>query len=268
MNELDEKGRPAWLSALPEPLRAQHKEMVEAIQANGLGKHLSAIEALLRPGIDLLVTRANPADVKGVVSRIGGEPDLPPGQPWPMWKTAPLTFVGQVVITDEVKALDLEGLLPSEGVLSFFAHLASPEYGEYCAVLYFPITKDLVRTAPPGPMFVLKRMGLIQPRGRLTIPPGRAPIISTLDLNIDESDAYHDAVWLALKPSAPYHSLLGWPSAATYHDEQGRCFVAQFDSDDTIDLEMGDVETLRIYIDGDVVNASTVQTAASTFSEA
>jgi Domain of unknown function (DUF1963) len=267
MREVDEKGRPVWLGALPESLRAQHKEIVEILEKNALGKYLDQIESLLRVSIELVVEKTDPARIQGVVSRMGGEPDLPSGQTWPEWNSMPLTFMAQIVITDEIKALDVDNLLPQEGLLSFFAHLGTPKHGQGCAVLYFPSVVNLVRTAAPGPRLSLQHVGLIAPRGRLTLPSGNAPFIEEFALNSDENDAYHDSVFLELVPPAPNHRLLGWPTAATYHDEQGRLFVAQFDSDDSLELEMGDVETLRMYVDGDEVNVSTLKTAVSTMDE-
>lgn len=274
MREVDEKGRPVWLGSLPEILHEQHQEIVEVLEKNGLGKHLNKIETLLRVSIELVVERTESANIQGIVSRMGGEPDLPPGQTWPTWNSIPLTFMGQVVITDEIKALDVDNLLPKEGMLSFFAQLDSPEYGEQCVILHFPTISGLMRMSPPeakmvmrGATLVLRQTALISVRGRLTLPSGNAPFIDQFDLNRDEKDAYHDSVFLALVPPSPRHRLLGWPTAATYLDERDKLFIAQFDSDDELELEMGDVETLRMYIDGDVVNASTLATAVSTMDE-
>jgi len=274
MREVDEKGRPVWLGSLPESLQSQHEEIVEVLKKNGLDKHLDKIETLLRVSIELVVTRTDPANVQGIVSRMGGEPDLPPGQTWPTWNSIPLTFMGQVVITDEIKALDVDNLLPKEGLLSFFAQLDSPEYGQHSVVLHTPTTAGLVRTNPPeaqmvlrGATLLLRQTGVISVRGRLALPSGNAPFVDQFNLTSDEKDAYHDSVFLALVPPSPRHRLLGWPTAATYLDERGQLFLAQFDSDDELELEMGDVETLRMYIDGDVVNASTLATAVSTMDE-
>lgn len=274
MRELDDKGRPVWLGSLPESLKSQYEEIVALIEKNGLGKYLDKIETLLRVSIELVVKRTDAANINGIVSRMGGEPDLPPGQTWPTWNDTPLTFMAQIVINDEIKALDVDNLLPKEGLLSFFAQLDSPEYGERSVVLHFPTTSGLVRTTPPeakmvlrGATLILRQAGLISVRGRLALPSGNAPFVDQFGLNSDEKDAYHDHVFLGHLPPSPNHGLLGWPTAATYLDERDKLFVAQFDSDDEVELEMGDVETLRVYIDGDSLNASTLASAVSTMDQ-
>jgi Domain of unknown function (DUF1963) len=274
MREVDEKGKPVWLGSLPDSLRAQHEEIVEKLEKNGLGNYLDQIETLLRVSIELVLQTTDSPDVQGVVSRMGGEPDLPSKQTWPTWNDTPLAFLGQVIINDEIKALDLDNLLPKEGLLSFFAQIDAPEIGRHCAILHSPMTSELVRTPPPveqtaerRPRLVLKHTALISVRGRLALPSGNAPFVDQFILDSDENDDYHDLVFLELVPPSPRHRLLGWPTAATYLDERGQLFVAQFDSDDALELEMGDVEALRMYIDGDAVNVSTLATAVSTMDE-
>ncbi len=51
-------------------------------------------------------------------------------------------------------------------------------------------------------------------------------------------------------PEEPAHLLLGWGSSGTEHSLEGRAFLAQFASDDRIDFEEGDSETLRYYFKG------------------
>lgn len=274
MREVDEKGKPVWLGSLPESLRAQHEEIVDCLEKNKLGKYRDQIETLLRVSIELVLEASDSATVPGVVSRMGGEPDLPPGQTWPTWNDAPLAFLGQVVINDEIKALDVDNRLPNDGLLSFFAQIDAPEIGRHCAILHFPTTSELVRTPPPDeqaverrPRLVLKHTALISVHGRLCLPSGNAPFVDQLGLEDDEIDDYHDLVFLELVPPSPNHRLLGWPTAATYLDERDQLFVAQFDSDDALDLEMGDVEAVRMYINGDAMNASTLATAVSTLDE-
>lgn len=261
--------KPSWFKALSKPLLAQHAKLLKTAKAKGLAHRFDEIEALMRPGMDLSLKKAKPADLKGIVSRIGGEPDLPSGTTWPAWNGAPLTFVAQIVITPDVKELDLEGLLPKEGVLSFFAQLdpGRAEYGEQCAVFYFPTTKGLVRAAPPSPDRVLKSAGLFTPKARLTVAPSEAPLVEALGLTRDEQGAYHDDLFLGPIPEGRHHMLLGWANATTHHDLKGRRFLAQFDSDHRLDFQMGDYDTLRFYIDGDVIDASTLKTATCTLSE-
>jgi Domain of unknown function (DUF1963) len=262
--------KPAWFGALPKPQAVQHGKLQKTATAKGLAHRFPEIEALMRPGIDLALKKAKPADLKGVVSRLGGEPDLPTKQPWPEANGVPLTFVGQIVITPEIKELDLEGILPKEGVLSFFAQLDSdaPEYGETGAILLFPSASGLVRTAPPAPQRVHAQAGVFTPKGRLAVAVSEHPDVEALGLNRNEQRAYHDNLFLGPIPEGRHHMLIGWADATTHHDYKKKRFVAQFDSDHRIDFEMGDYETLRFYVDGDKIDAKTVKTAVCTLSEA
>lgn len=261
--------KPSWFKALPKGLLAQDARLLKTAKGKGLAHRFDEIQAMMRPGMDLALKKAKPADLKGIVSRIGGEPDLPSASDWPGSSGAPLTFVAQIVIGPEVKEHDLEGLLPKEGVLSFFAQLDpdSAEYGDRCAVLFFPTTKGLVRVAAPSPASIIKNAGLFTPKPRLTVAPSDVPGVEALGLTRAEQGAYHDDLFLGPIPEGRHHMLLGWPNATTLHDLKGKRFLAQFDSDHRLDFQMGDYDTLRFYIDGDAIDATTLKTAVCTLSE-
>lgn len=76
-------------------------------------------------------------------SKFGGRPDVPEGFEWAVYNDMPLSFIAQFDLS-EVSAYDKDGILPKEGVLSFFYELESMEWGfdpktEGCArVYYFP----------------------------------------------------------------------------------------------------------------------------------
>src|SRR5581483_6742441 len=104
--------------------------------------------ALAKPSIRLHTTRVK--KWKGVISRMGGSPDLPKRMKWPALGKIPLAFWLQ--LRCEVLApYDLEGLLPKKGLLSFFlqAWHAHDNYGDAGAVFHFADTKGLVPIAPP-----------------------------------------------------------------------------------------------------------------------
>src|SRR5262249_20754140 len=147
-------------------------------------------------------------------------------------------------------------------LLSFFAQLEPDraDYGDRAFVAFFPASTKLARTAPPaGAASTKDKIGLLTPKLRLTVPPSEGPLIEALQLNSDESSAYHDEVFLGPIPEGRHHMLLGWPTAATHHGIQGKRFLAQFDSDHRIDFQMGDYNTLRYYIDGDAVDTATLK---------
>ena len=110
-------------------------------------------------------------------SKFGGIPDCPPDFVWPYyegkisvtereedapvsvtdagWIRAPLAFLAQFDCR-EASAFDAEGLLPREGVLSFFYELNTQRWGldpadEGCARVYwFPPDTELIPTEPPA----------------------------------------------------------------------------------------------------------------------
>jgi hypothetical protein len=262
--------KPAWLGALPKVMAAQHGKLMKTAASKGLTHRFLEIEALMRPGIDLALKKAKPADLEsGVISRIGGEPDLPAKEAWPTSNGVVLTFVAQIVITPDIKELDLEAILPEGGVLSFFAQLDpnAPEHGEAGAILFFPSAKGLVRTAAPAANRVHPTAGVLTPKGRVTVAPSECPSVEGLGLNRDEQRAYHDDLFIGPIPEGRHHMLAGWGNATTRHDLKKKRFVAQFDSDHRIAFEMGDYDTLRFYVDGERIDSKTVKTGACTLSE-
>lgn len=83
---------------------------------------------------------------KGSLTRFGGAPDLPEGFEWPRYgygdeTPLPLAFLAQFDCSGLAKH-DKDGLLPHEGVLSFFYEYRSQRWGydpkdEGCARVYW-----------------------------------------------------------------------------------------------------------------------------------
>ncbi|MDE7299074.1 MAG: DUF1963 domain-containing protein [Lachnospiraceae bacterium] len=103
-------------------------------------------------------------DSGSVVGRFGGAPDVPPDFVWPVFRTTafddpevkprPLSFLAQFDCA-ALALMDTEGLLPAEGVLSFFYELGSEAWGfnpedAGCArVFWFPDRSALAPAAFP-----------------------------------------------------------------------------------------------------------------------
>lgn len=238
---------PPWLAKAD---KKQLAKLRKAIDAAKLSHRRADIESLLRPAIRLTLKRVKPAAIKGVVTRFGGDPDLPAKFAWPTNGGTPLAFMAQYRL-DELAKLDLEGKLPRRGLLSVFAHLADgDDYGVHARVFHFPDPKALVRTTPPHGADADDRpskVALATPSVQLTLPPPDHSAARALRLG-DDRERYHDEVWLVTRAwrddsSGPgAHQLLGWP------DAKGWELVAQIDSDDRFGFELGDVEMLRIHI--------------------
>lgn len=227
--------RPAWLDH--PALAGARKKLAAAVKSAGLGERLDVIEAATKPTIALSLKKA--AKAPPGVSRLGGAPEV----------AAPkkLHFVAQIALA-EVHPLDLEGVLPDRGLVSFFAQLDAErdDYAEVGQVIHSPAGGAPVAAAKPG----RGGMGLLTPKLILTLPYYEDPAFDRLKLSDEERESYHDEVYLAVMPEEPAHLLLGYGSSGTGHSLEGRPFLAQFASDERIDFEEGDSQTLRYYFKG------------------
>jgi Domain of unknown function (DUF1963) len=239
--------RPSFLAKLSPDLKKHLAKIRTKIKSAGLAHRSDDIEALLRPTICFDLKAVKPAAIKGVVTRFGGDPDLPEGFVWPKSGKVPLAFVAQYRM-EELTKLDLEQKLPKKGLLSLFAQLALGDgYAEVASAFFFEDVKKLTRRAPPhGPDADdrPKKPFLAAPKNRLTLPPPDEDIVDKLKLTSDERSRFHDDVWLATRLDKHAHQLVGWANAGCNDGE----LLAQLDSDDRLGVEIGDVETLRMYI--------------------
>jgi uncharacterized protein YwqG len=112
----------------------------ELLVKHGLADKADALMALVRPSVRIFTQPADDSTIPVGVSKIGGNPDLPPDFEWPMWehepsdsykailaqynqplpdKIRPLGFLAQFNLA-EVAPYDVEHLLPASGMLYFF----------------------------------------------------------------------------------------------------------------------------------------------------
>jgi uncharacterized protein YwqG len=87
------------------------------LEAAGLGRFADSLVEMARPGVRLVPDSG--MQVHDRSSRLGGSPDLPSSIAWPRKDNAPLSFIAQVNLAD-VAPYEAEGLLPRDGLLSFF----------------------------------------------------------------------------------------------------------------------------------------------------
>lgn len=192
-----------------------------------------ALSELARNGIRLSVGQGE-GDALG---RFGGAPDVPVGFAWPRYETAvydddtvkprPLSFMAQFDCA-ALAPLDTEGLLPHEGVLSFFYEMDSQPWGfdtkdAGCARAYwFPDKAALTAAEFPADLGEWFRFPALPIYGRReTEYPSYEEFPMTF-LKSGPWTAEGRAVWdvfdearTALRggqeDEAPYHRLLGWP---------------------------------------------------------
>lgn len=231
-----------WRQTWPmKPETPQHealrKALLQAIDALGLGAHRDTLLGLLKPAIGLQTRAVTDADLAVGATRVGGEPDLPPAL--------------QVSLA-QVAALDLEGLLPSDGLLSVF----SDPWARDVRVLHH--TQGLVLERRPTPS--LSRRPAFRACGvdllpELHFPPPHSELVT---LSSDAFDVYWDEVWLpwreTLRPgpagACGIHQLLGY-AVAERDEAQGLNdeVLIGFDSDDRAAMEWGDVHCVWAIID-------------------
>lgn len=233
---------PQWLEH--RALGTRRKRLASLVKKAGLSHRLGELEAVSKPGISFSLKKVSSAP-RGA-SRIGGAAEVA--------APAGLHFIAQVSLA-EVHPLDLEGVLPAKGLLSFFAQLDETrvDYAEVAKVVLS--TKPVSMTGTPSR---IARIGLLTPRLSLTLPSLEDPAIEKLELTEEEREAFHDEVYLELMPDEPAHLLLGYGSAGTEHSLEGRTFLAQFASDDRVGFNEGDDQTLRFFFKGKKPGLSSV----------
>jgi hypothetical protein len=229
----------------------QRRDLLARIDAVGLSARRDELAALLKPAIALHTRAATPADLAVGASRVGGEPDLPPGQAWPAGTEGPLHFVLQVRLED-VAVFDLEERLPATGLLSVFCDV----WGREVVILHLDGV-DLERRAwvprEHGPFVACG----VDVTGEIQPPPPASAFVGgdepLVDLSSEEHDLWWDDVWLewreAWRPgpagACGIHQLLGYAAAERFEEqERHEQVIVGFDSDDRAAMQWGDVHTV------------------------
>lgn len=95
-------------------------DIEKVLKAFNLDKYLKVVTPLIRPYINLNLTPVEETNFNSGQSKVGGLPDLLKDQEWPKNVTGkPLSFIAQLNFK-EISDFDITGLLPKEGLLSFF----------------------------------------------------------------------------------------------------------------------------------------------------
>jgi uncharacterized protein YwqG len=192
----------------PDELRARLSEA-------GLEPYADALVGLARPSIRLNPTSPPTDDGPGTTA-LGGEPDLPETTDWPRFRDVPLSFVAQVNLAD-VTSLDMGGLLPTSGLLSFFYESSQSVWGfdpadrGGWAVLFTPAGVPIAHRAAPSGIPNDARYGRrgLRVDAETTYAPWEFAEVASLGLSRDELFAYAQA--LGDGEDLPVHRLLGDP---------------------------------------------------------
>ncbi len=220
---------------VPPVMQEGEKAISLGLKAAGLERIAPDVLRLARRSIRIANRAFLPEDEPGT-SRLGGQPDLPEGAAWPLWKGAPMAFVGQVRLRD-VAALAVEPGLPADGLISFFYDSKQEAFGADPAdrggwqVLYhrgdarllhrqeFPVAlSEASRFKPLSASFYTE----------LTLPSAPRQVDSGLYWSDDETGRYE--AWLVerLSPeerAAPKHRMFGYPDQIQ-DDMQAECALA------------------------------------------
>jgi uncharacterized protein YwqG len=196
-------------------LRKARDEMRKIAQKAGLGSKADGLAALIEPAV-LLVPSQEPASLIGA-TKIGGQPDLPAGFAWPLFKEKPLSFVAQIALGDLV-GLPGTATLPVNGLLSFFFDSTQQAWGfdpaerDGFRVCYFPSATPLrAVTLPAGlPDDARFRALSLRPKPEVSWPAWESADVDTL-LDEDELGAYLHALPEVDEPPRQ-HQLLGHPA--------------------------------------------------------
>jgi uncharacterized protein YwqG len=150
------------------------------------------------------------ADVAVGRSKVGGDPDLPPGTPWPSCEGRAMTFLAQLDLADV--ASRIESPLPTSGLVSFFFDRSTMSEDNGLVVF----TRGLVERRPaPGERF---EECAIDFNPTVSVPSVRrgsphADALGLRELGEDERDALEEWAsnlnhWFGAEEG---HQLLGYP---------------------------------------------------------
>ncbi len=210
-----------------EAATAAREELRQRLRQSGLGRVEDVLMERARYAIRLTLTPTTEDAVPVGASKMGGQPDLPTHVPWPEVSGRPMAFIAQINL-QEAAPYDIEGILPSDGLLSFFvddpddvyddeAFEDDPSDAPTCRVLYLDEDDCATLTRQRWPSALLENYlytsAAIGMRVVGTLPDSKLPSIRTL-LTEQERQSYWDVRVGTIRESAgDWHWLLGYASA-------------------------------------------------------
>lgn len=211
------------------------EDLGRALAAANLAELLSHLDALARPAIRLGLQPADSSGGAVGAARIGGQPDLPEGTPWPAKQGTPMAFVGQIRL-EEAAPSDTAHLLPSAGLLSFFYDAAQETYGGDPAdrdgfrVLFFPGNSASLQRQPfpqALPADARYRPCTVTFSTDLTIAQSPPLEIAGLTWSPDKQKQYEAATagLTGRAQSGPRSQMLGFPNTLQ-DDMRAECQLA------------------------------------------
>jgi uncharacterized protein YwqG len=205
--------------SLPQPAVQTISNQLASVKLSQL---VPDIIRLAKPSIRLLDQTSISDEQKSGTSRLGGQPDLPPGASWPVGKSLPLSFVAQIRL-EEIVPYDVEHLLPPAGLLSFYYDSSQQTYGSSpsdrggWSVIY--LSGDPSQWQPCPFPAALPDSARFKPvplsfRTEWSLPSAPEQVDPRLGWSEDEIQRYEQ--WLidrvpADQRALPHHRMLGYP---------------------------------------------------------
>lgn len=187
----------------------------QRLAAAGLGQFAEVLMGMARYSVRLVADSALPTETMRT-SRLGGMPDLPAMTRWPSNDGEPLSFIAQVNLA-EVAQEEVAGVLPKDGLLSFFYEAVAqsawgfdPADHGSAAVLYTAANAGTERLEPPPGLTsegVFPSIGL-RARAELTFVPWESFAVESVGMSRDEGFAY---AGIFDSGDQTIHRLLGHP---------------------------------------------------------
>ena len=229
----------------------------KAFEAHDLGQFAEGVLATARPALRLRTCYDELEDPPLGESRMGGDPDLPAGMPWPENKGRPLAFVAQTDLAAAAGVCALPGL-PTSGWICAFCDLEAfhetwDEDSRTWQLKYLEgEAASLRRTPHPGEP--LEKFDLHEIQFE---PEDRVPDVTDFVTGIPDDEAWDICEWLneAINDSFdsnPVHRLGGYPfliqGPHTVEEAQGRSFLLQIASDHDVGCLWGDMGCVYFWI--------------------
>lgn len=202
-------------------------------------------------------------------SRLGGDPDLASGTPWPQVDGRPLAFVAQLDLA-ELTPLGCAPPLPADGLLSLFVLPADIGFANTFALRYAPAATQLAPAQSPAELADGDRFAALslRPARELSLPPPTASAVQRLGLSDTEAAAYTEIVTHA---DQPLHRVLGHPAliqtSDPRDDDAELTLLLQVDTEDTNDMYWGDCGRLYVWIAADDLAAQRFEHATMLFDQ-
>ncbi|HEY6287186.1 MAG TPA: YwqG family protein [Ktedonobacteraceae bacterium] len=221
-----------------------------AFVAAGLSRLLKDIDFLAKDSIRLYAKPAGEYDISIGASRIGGVPDVPPDFKWPERNEVPQSFIAQLYL-DEVHTYDINGALPSSGMLWFFYDAKQETYGADPAdhggwrVMFSDDYSGLQRIAAPDKLPAESQFNVCSVSFASEVTLSQSPELDIPDFDWTDDEAQKYETLLSTFPTpedhgAVHHQLLG--NAQTIQDDMRlECQLASHDITDINDPRAAEI---------------------------